>query len=40
MILLKIFINLVSEIDHSGNDMVDQFLNGRSSGPIQLQVAV
>ena len=30
----------VSEIDHSGNDMVDQFLNGRSSGPIQLQVAV
>ena len=30
----------VSEIDHSGNDMVDQFINGRSIGPIQLQVAV
>lgn len=30
----------VSEIDHSGNDMVDQFINGRSVGPIQLQVAV
>lgn len=30
----------VAEIDHSGNDMVDQFINGRSTGPIQLQVAV
>ncbi len=30
----------VAEIDHSGNDMVDQFINGRSIGPIQLQVAV
>lgn len=30
----------VGEIDHSGNDMVDQFINGRSIGPIQLQVAV
>ncbi len=30
----------VSEIDRSGNDMVDQFINGRSIGPIQLQVAV
>jgi len=30
----------VTEIDHSGNDMVDQFINGRSIGPIQLQVAV
>lgn len=30
----------VAEIDHSGNDMVDQFINGRSVGPIQLRVAV
>ena len=30
----------ITEIDHSGNDMVDQFINGRSIGPIQLQVAV
>ena len=30
----------VAEIDHSGNDMVDQFINGRSIGPIQLHVAV
>lgn len=30
----------VAQIDRSGNDMVDQFINGRSVGPIQLQVAV
>lgn len=28
----------VAEIDHSGNDMVDQFINGRSVGPIQVAV--
>ncbi|CAN0552077.1 unnamed protein product [Laminaria digitata] len=29
----------VSEIDHSGNEMLDQFIHGRSDGPIQLRVA-
>ena len=28
----------VSEIDHSGNEYVDQFINGRAEGPIQMQV--
>ena len=28
----------VGEIDHSGNDHVDQFINGRAEGPIQMQV--
>ena len=28
----------VDEIDHSGNSHVDQFINGRSEGPIQMQV--
>lgn len=28
----------VAEIDHSGNDMLDQFIHGRSDGPIQLRV--
>ena len=28
----------VSEIDDSGNAMVDQFINGRAEGPIQMQV--
>lgn len=27
-----------SEIDSSGNDHVDQFINGRAEGPIQMQV--
>ncbi|MDF1721812.1 MAG: ABC transporter ATP-binding protein [Minwuia sp.] len=27
-----------SEIDRSGNDHVDQFINGRADGPIQMQV--
>jgi len=27
-----------SEIDHSGNPYVDQFINGRAEGPIQMQV--
>jgi phospholipid/cholesterol/gamma-HCH transport system ATP-binding protein len=29
----------VADIDHSGNDMLDQFIHGRSDGPIQLRVA-
>lgn len=28
----------VSEIDHSGNAYVDQFINGRAQGPIQMEV--
>ncbi|MET4805133.1 ATP-binding cassette domain-containing protein [Limibacillus sp. MBR-115] len=28
----------VEEIDHSGNDHVDQFINGRAEGPIRMQV--
>ena len=28
----------VSEIDKSGNDFVDQFINGRAEGPIELDV--
>jgi phospholipid/cholesterol/gamma-HCH transport system ATP-binding protein len=28
----------VSDIDHSGNEYVDQFINGRADGPIQMQV--
>lgn len=27
-----------SEIDHSGNDYVDQFIHGRATGPIQMEV--
>jgi phospholipid/cholesterol/gamma-HCH transport system ATP-binding protein len=27
-----------SEIDHSGNPFVDQFINGRADGPIKMQV--
>lgn len=27
-----------SEIDHSGNPYVDQFINGRADGPIKMQV--
>ena len=33
-----IWVGPVSEIDHSGNDIVDQFINGREEGPIQLEV--
>ena len=29
----------VADIDDSGNDMLDQFIHGRSDGPIQLRVA-
>jgi len=28
----------VSDIDHSGNEFVDQFINGRAEGPIQMAV--
>ncbi|MGB0577092.1 MAG: ABC transporter ATP-binding protein [Alphaproteobacteria bacterium] len=28
----------VSDIDNSGNDFVDQFINGRADGPIQMDV--
>jgi phospholipid/cholesterol/gamma-HCH transport system ATP-binding protein len=28
----------VGEIDHSGNEYVDQFIHGRAEGPIQMQV--
>ena len=28
----------VNEIDRSGSDHVDQFINGRAEGPIQMQV--
>jgi phospholipid/cholesterol/gamma-HCH transport system ATP-binding protein len=30
----------VGMIDRSGNEIVDQFINGRSQGPIEMQVAV
>ncbi len=28
----------VAEIDHSGNEFVDQFINGRAEGPIKMEV--
>ena len=28
----------IGDIDNSGNDYVDQFINGRADGPIQMQV--
>jgi len=33
-----IWIGPVSEIDHSGNPYVEQFINGRAEGPIQMEV--
>jgi len=27
-----------TEIDHSGNPYVDQFINGRAEGPIQMEI--
>ncbi len=33
-----IWVGPVSEIDHSGNEYVDQFINGRAEGPIQMEV--
>ena len=29
----------VADIDDSANEMLDQFIHGRSDGPIQLRVA-
>lgn len=29
---------MVGDVDHSGNDHVDQFINGRAEGPIRMQV--
>lgn len=33
-----IWVGPVSDIDDSGNDYVDQFINGRAEGPIQMEV--
>ncbi len=33
-----IWTGAISEIDHSGNPYVDQFINGRAEGPIQMEI--
>lgn len=33
-----IWVGPVADIDNSGNEYVDQFINGRAEGPIQMQV--
>ncbi len=33
-----IWAGAVGDIDHSGNEYVEQFINGRAEGPIQMQV--
>ena len=33
-----IWAGSVDEVDHSGNDYVEQFINGRAEGPIQMEV--
>lgn len=33
-----IWVGSVDEINHSGNEYVDQFINGRAEGPIKMQV--
>jgi phospholipid/cholesterol/gamma-HCH transport system ATP-binding protein len=33
-----IWVGATADIDHSGNPYVDQFINGRADGPIQMQV--
>lgn len=33
-----IWVGPVSDIDDSGNDYVDQFINGRAEGPIQMEI--
>ncbi|MDF1731932.1 MAG: ATP-binding cassette domain-containing protein [Minwuia sp.] len=33
-----IWHGMAGDVDHSGNDYVDQFINGRAEGPIQMQV--
>jgi phospholipid/cholesterol/gamma-HCH transport system ATP-binding protein len=35
-----IWTGSVTEIDHPGNEYVDQFVHGRAEGPIQMQVRV
>ncbi len=33
-----IWTGAVDDIDHSGNPFVDQFINGRAEGPIQMEI--
>jgi len=33
-----IWHGMAGDVDHSGNDYVDQFINGRAEGPIQMQI--
>ncbi|GJL89730.1 MAG: ABC transporter ATP-binding protein [Minwuia thermotolerans] len=33
-----IWHGMAGDVDHSGNDHVDQFINGRAEGPIRMQV--
>lgn len=33
-----IWHGMAGDVDHSGNDYVDQFINGRAEGPIRMQV--
>jgi phospholipid/cholesterol/gamma-HCH transport system ATP-binding protein len=33
-----VWIGSATEIDCSGNPYVDQFINGRADGPIQMQI--
>ncbi|MDF1735809.1 MAG: ATP-binding cassette domain-containing protein [Minwuia sp.] len=33
-----IWHGMAGDVDHSGNDHVDQFINGRAEGPIQMQI--
>ena len=33
-----IWSGAVAQLDSSGNDYVDQFINGRAEGPIKMQV--
>jgi phospholipid/cholesterol/gamma-HCH transport system ATP-binding protein len=33
-----IWAGATADVDHSGNDFVDQFIHGRAEGPIQMQV--
>ena len=29
---------ILAQIDHSGNEFVDQFIHGRATGPIKMEV--
>ena len=33
-----VWAGAVAEIDRSGNEYVDQFINGRADGPIEMEV--